>query len=62
MDDQASSVDNSFDRAAIVYEKRNGRGDSICIEPNTPPTNLSTLSFDNVASSTKITKKDACPL
>jgi hypothetical protein len=63
MNNQASSVENDTDYAVFLYDKRNARGERICIEPTGTVVNqLSALTFDNVTSSTKVTRKEACPL
>jgi hypothetical protein len=60
MDNQASSAWNNTALAAKLYERRDGKGSFLCIPPNTVVSDFNSMSFDNRASSSKVTKKAGC--
>ena len=60
MNNQASSVVSFRDGATVVYDKRNGKGFRICLNPGTKTTDLSLADFDDRATSTRNTSKSHC--
>ena len=60
MNNDASSAENDTGYAAILYDKRNGRGVSICIDPTGVAFNLSDAGFDNFVYSTKVLRRASC--
>ena len=61
MDDAASSAENTRGRVSFLYPKKNGKGESYCLEPETAYSSLGS-GFNDVASSSKNTKRNHCPL
>lgn len=59
LDDQASSVYNRRGDVSYLYTDQNGEGESFCIEPKDYIGFIS--GFNDVASSSKLTKKNHCP-
>ncbi len=62
MNNDAHSVDNNLENAAFLYEKKNAKGDFVCIGPDEENQNLGLIGFNDRASSTRITNGNACPM
>jgi hypothetical protein len=64
MNNQASSAVNNLRTRAFLYEKRNGKGDKICLQHKDYWESLgTTFDFNDVASSSRNTKnRDDCPV
>ena len=60
MNDAASSAENTRGRVSFLYAKKDGKGESYCLDPETAYPSLA--GFNDVASSSKNTKKNHCPL
>jgi hypothetical protein len=61
MNNQASSVVNDRAKAVFLFDKKDGKGVSICIGPHSYVEDLEDREFNDVASSSKLTKRDHCP-
>lgn len=61
MNDEVSSAYDRRERVAYLYTDKSAEGDAYCLEPNVPISYVGDL-FNDVASSSKLTKKDRCPL
>jgi len=61
MDDAASSVMNRRGGVSYLYEDPDGGGGSFCLEPHQSSTYVGDQ-FNDVASSTRLTKKNHCPV
>jgi Peptidase inhibitor family I36 len=61
MNNKASSAINNREGAIFLYDRRDGNGDQICMEPLSKA-NLSMFNFDNKASSSKLTNRNHCPV
>jgi hypothetical protein len=62
MNNEASSLINRTEHRVFVYDKRDGKGDLRCFEPGDEIPDLGALGFNDVASSTRVTKQDFCPV
>jgi hypothetical protein len=63
MNNEASSVLNETNKRIFLHDKRNGKGDRVCISPFGGTASLADFGdFNDRASSSKITKnKEDCP-
>jgi hypothetical protein len=61
MNNKASSVENDTGFVAFLYKKRDGKGARICLTPGAIQDDLGLLSFEDVASSTRVTRRSVCP-
>jgi hypothetical protein len=62
MNNRASSAWNRRGKTAVLYTGKNAHGGRLCIRPGGFPDILSLAGFNDVASSTKLSKKaTACP-
>jgi hypothetical protein len=59
LNNEASSATSSRANAAIIYAGKNGKGDSRCIDGGDVQ-NFAAMSFDDVASSARLTRRDSC--
>jgi hypothetical protein len=62
MNNEASSLINRTEHRVFVYDKRDGKGDLRCFEPGDEIPDLGALGFNDLASSTRVTKQDFCPV
>jgi hypothetical protein len=63
MNNEASSVINNRNKRAYLYDRRNGKGEKICLSPKANYHDLGgSFDFNDVASSSRNTNnKDDCP-
>ena len=61
MNNEASSVVNDRGKAVFLYDNKNGHGVATCIAPHTYAEDLSDRTFNDMASSSKLTKREHCP-
>jgi hypothetical protein len=58
-----SSLLNTRGKRAILYDRRNGRGETLCIDPRGAVESLAVYGFNDLASSSRNTKnKNLCPI
>jgi Tol biopolymer transport system component len=62
MNNQASSVYNDRTGAAFIYDNRNAEGPHICLETGDGFDDMTDASFNDMATSTKLTHRKHCPL
>jgi hypothetical protein len=64
MNNKASSVGNSTTFTTIFYNRRDGTGPHICLNPDQHIDDLSVVGtgWDNKISSYRVTRRTACPL
>lgn len=60
MDDEVSSVFNRRGKASRLYARKNANGDTFCVSPQAEIPFVGG-EFNDVASSSKLTKKPGCP-
>jgi hypothetical protein len=63
MNNEASSVINNRNRRSYLYDKRNGKGEKVCLSPHAEIVSLGAFAdFNDMATSSKnAKKKKACP-